>query len=291
MSESSNNLRVVMPQWQGGDNHLYYLGSQLLAWLAPVTDGPIVEVDVPFSEEMTLDNENGIVGRSQIIPQQTRAKDIILKHKPESIVMLGGDCLVSLTPFAYLLEKYGDKLGILWIDAHPDIMTSEEFEHSHASVLRVLMGEGDKDLTQFVTKTVSTKKIMYAGLNDENEYEADFIKSRDIKVTRPAEIQSGITSIQKWVTEEGIKYLAVHFDLDVLSRGDFYSLYFNNPFVPQEDHEGIGQGQLTMDEVLKVFEVATDCSEVVGLTIAEHLPWDAMRLKKMMEKLPLLGKK
>ncbi len=46
-----------------------------------------------------------------------------------------------------------------------------------------------------------------------------------------------------------------------------------------------------MDDVVKVINVASEKTEVVGLGIAEHLPWDSLNLKNMLEKLPLLGNK
>lgn len=289
--ENAKTLRLVMPQWQGGNNHAYYLGSQLLNWLAPEATGPVEHVDVVFDENLTLENENGIVGRSLIVPQLRHSKELIEKHNPESLVVFGGDCLVDLAPFAYLSEKYGDDLGVLWVDAHPDIMTSEQFEHSHASVLRALMGEGDADLTQFVSTPIKANKVMYAGVNNENEYEQGFLKERDMRICRPEEIRGEITSIQKWIEEENIKVLAIHFDLDVLSIADFRSLLFANPHYPDDAFEGIAQGQITMAEALKVIHHAAGLAEVVGIGIAEHLPWDAINMKNMLSQLPLIGSK
>ncbi len=289
MSEQSKTLRLHIPQWQGGNHPAYHFGAQLLAWLAPKAKGPVEEVEVAFDQNGNLENENGIVGRSQIIPQLEQARALINKHQPESLVVLGGDCLVDLAPFAYLQQKYQDELGILWVDAHPDIMTSNEFEHSHASVLRALMGEGDSDLTQFVTTPIKANKVMYAGVNNESEFEANFLAENQMRVCRPDEIKSQITSIQKWIEEEQIKVLAIHLDLDVISATSFGSLLFNNPHVPANAYEGIAQGQITMDDVVKVIGIASEHTKVVGIGVAEHLPWDSLNLKHMLEKLPLLG--
>ena len=54
--------------------------------------------------------------------------------------MFGGDCLVDLAPFSYLSSVYGQSFDILWIDAHPDVMTPKQFAHCHAHVLGALMG-------------------------------------------------------------------------------------------------------------------------------------------------------
>ncbi|WP_367174947.1 arginase family protein [uncultured Desulfovibrio sp.] len=49
------------------------------------------------------------------------ARKIIDEHSPDKIIMFGGDCLVDQASFAYLNERYKGNIGILWIDAHPDI--------------------------------------------------------------------------------------------------------------------------------------------------------------------------
>lgn len=292
MSNSkSKTLRLQTPQWQGGNNHAYYLGSELLAWLAPKTDNPTEVVPVAFEDDKVLENENGIFGRSEILGQIASARELIEKHLPDNIVVLGGDCLVDLAPFAYLSEKYQDELGILWVDAHPDIMTPDQYYHAHAMVLRALMGEGDADLKSFVSHPIKPNKIMYAGLNDENEYEASFIQSKSLRMCRPEEISNGsyLSSIKQWVDEENIKYLAIHLDLDVLSTEYFGSLYFKNPNVPESDFDGIAQGKLSIPEVLNVIDQAAELAKVVGIGITEYLPWDVIKLKKMLEKLPLLN--
>ncbi|MEI8598986.1 hypothetical protein P4S64_19420 [Vibrio sp. M60_M31a] len=84
MSVENKTLRLLMPQWQGGNNHAYYFGAQLLAWLAPETNGPVEEVNVTFDENRQLENENGIVGRSEIIPQIQNSKELIEKYNPDS---------------------------------------------------------------------------------------------------------------------------------------------------------------------------------------------------------------
>ncbi|MFC3902109.1 arginase [Acinetobacter marinus] len=133
-------LRLLFPQWQGGNNAPYYFGAQLLAWLAPEHNGTTAEVQVEQPTNVPLKLENGIMGRSVLLQQAQRAQALIDAHQPDKIIVLGGDCLVDLTPFAYLNEKYQDDLAVLWVDAHPDVMTPNEFQHAHAMVLGNLLG-------------------------------------------------------------------------------------------------------------------------------------------------------
>ena len=79
--------------------------------------------------DQSLEVEEGIVGRKQVVSQLKRARELVRQQSPDTIVTLGGDCLVSLAPFSYLVEKYGEKLGVLWVDSHPDVMTPEQFSH------------------------------------------------------------------------------------------------------------------------------------------------------------------
>ncbi len=282
-------LRLEFPQWQGGENPPYKFGAELLAWLAPKTRGPVVRVPVPDPDGSKLENENGIVGRTVLKQQLASAQTLIAEHAPDSIVTLGGDCLVSLAPFAWLSEKYGEKLGILWVDTHPDVMTPEQFEHAHAHVLGALMGNGDEDLTQAVSKPVSAAKIMIAGIHDPLPYEAAFLKEHGIATCSPAEVKAGADAVQQWMKREGIEYLAIHLDLDVLDPKSFHSVLFSYPDQKPGEFDGITQGKLEMSDVVNVIHLAGSAAQVVGLTVAEHLPWDAINLRAMLEKLPLLS--
>ena len=44
--DQGKTLRLLMAQWQGGNNAVYHFGAHLLAWLAPAAAGPVAEVDV-----------------------------------------------------------------------------------------------------------------------------------------------------------------------------------------------------------------------------------------------------
>jgi arginase len=65
--------------------------------LAPAAYGPVATVEVAEPDGFTLPLENGIVARSTLLRQ--------IDSAPDKIVVLGGDCLVDLAPFAYLNER------------------------------------------------------------------------------------------------------------------------------------------------------------------------------------------
>src|SRR5262245_26463713 len=147
-AQTGSTLRLIMSQWQGGNLPAYYFGSQLLAWLAPAAKGPVETVPVQEPEaSAALGIENGMRARSIVVRQAREARQAIMKHQPARVLTLGGDCLVDLAPIAYLNQRYGGKLGVLWVDAHPDVMTPRDYPNAHAHVLGALLGRGDPDLT------------------------------------------------------------------------------------------------------------------------------------------------
>ncbi|WP_455814192.1 arginase family protein [Pseudomonas graminis] len=286
---TSKTIRLVMPQWQGGNNPAYHFGAELLAWLAPAAHCPVITIPVSSPENNPLVSEDGIVGRTQVVAQLALAQTTIGEHAPDNIAVLGGDCLVDLAPFAYLAEKYQEGFGILWIDAHPDVMTPAQFSHSHAHVLGALMGHGDAALTAAVTRPVSGRKVMIAGLNDPTDYETGFIQLHGINTCAPEEIKAGSRHIIDWIANEKITHLAIHFDLDVLNFKKFRSVYFSNPDSDEHAYDGIGKGSLEIDEVINLIHQVNDLTKIVGLGIAEHLPWDAINMKRMLASLPLMN--
>lgn len=46
---------------------------------------------------------------------------------------------------------------------------------------------------------------------------------------------------------------------------------------------------MRMPQVVRLIQDVAKVADVVGLGIAEHLPWDALALKTMLNQLPLLA--
>ncbi len=285
---TSKTLRLIFPQWQGGNNPPYYLGSQLLSFLSPEAKGPveIVPVELPTTEP--LPRINDITAKPSLIRQLNNAAALIEKHDPNSIVILGGDCLVSLAPFAHLLDKFGDKLGVLWIDSHPDVQTAEQYPNAHAHVLGALMGTGDNDLVAHVKTKLNPSKIMIAGIHAPLPYEAEYLTRHNITTLAPEQVKSGADEVLEWIAKEKIAYLAIHIDLDVLDPSLFRSILFAKPGRGKHDFGDVAEGKLTIEDVLNLIAAATTKAVPFGLTIAEHLPWDMLNLKNMLSELPLL---
>lgn len=283
-------LRLHFPQWQGGNIEAYHFGSQLLAMLAPAANGPVATVKVAEPDGSKLPLENGIVARDTLLRQIGSAEEILRKEMPDKIVVLGGDCLVDLAPFAYLNERYGGDLAILWVDAHPDVITPEHAAHAHAMVLGNLMGEGDAEFTARVAKPIKPQNVMYAGLYDMSPVEWQIVERLGLKMATPSQLAEDSEPILDWLRSTGAKRVAIHFDLDVIDPSQFRSLNFTMPDIAPDAFAGVPRGRMTIAHVIRLLNDVADQVEVVGLGITEHLPWDALIIRDMLRQLPLLGK-
>ncbi len=281
-------IRLYLPQWQGGNNPDYVFGAKLLRTIVP--NNPTIEtVSVPINLDFNtpLKVTNGIEGEEILIKQMTTTKKILETKNPDRIIVLGGDCSVSQVPFDYLSQKYQDKLGILWLDAHPDVATVESSSRLHEMVLNNLITGHNSSPATTTKNPVAVNRVMLAGLVYEEIREKDqIVNSKNIPYATSEQLLTNSDIITDWIKKENIQYLAVHFDLDVLSPEDFRSIY---PAEPYLESFGAAIGKLTLNQVAQIFKDVSKYSKIVGLTIAEHMPWDAMRLNQMLSKITIFN--
>lgn len=285
---ADKTLRLNMPQWQGGTEPAYRFGAELLRWLAPVHEGPQETVAIPAFDGQPLPIEQGIKGRTALLTQARAARAAIERHQPDRIVTLGGDCLVDLAPMAYLNRRHDGKLGVLWVDAHPDVMSAAEFSHAHAHVLGMLLGRGDADFTAEVERKLDPARVMIAGMSDWTQAEGPILQELGIRHTPAASIADTSQPVLDWIKAEGITHLAVHFDLDVLHAAHFSPLLFNKPDQSQGAFDGIVQGTMRLEQIVRLLQDVGGACDMVGLAFAEFLPWDMLRLRNAMASLPIM---
>lgn len=287
----AKTIRLIYPQWQGGDitrwipeisdpalvARGYYLGAQLLDFLAPDNGQPkyTVPVNTDAKERKVVD---GVLDRDDIALQTKAALDILNIEKPDKIVTLGGECSVSVAPFTYLADKYKDDVAMIWIDAHPDItLPGDVYTGYHAMAVTACMGLGDKDIVSQLPARISPEKILFVGLRD---WERDEIKARQqeygIKHLSPEDVATDSSAVIDWLKDCKTSRVVVHFDMDVLDPVEIIAAV-----------GGVPDGMKMADVVRVINDIASE-KELVGLTVAEPMPRIAIRLKSMLAQLPLL---
>lgn len=296
MSEHEKTLRLLFPQWQGGGDPSYMFGAKLLAWLAPEATGPVEEVEIARPNGEVLRHEDGIPARQALLAQIRDARRRIDRHRPDRIVVLGGDCGVDLAPFAYLNERYDGDLAVLWVDAHSDLYTKEVFPNAHAHVLGTLLGEGDAEFLAMVKRPIRSGHAMIAGWRRMPErmsalraVDEAVCERRHLRTVGPEDLATTSEPVLSWLRSTGAKHVAVHLDLDVLDPTLFRSLTFAKPGAPLTTVDDVPAGQMTLTQVVRLLADVAQEVDVVGLGITEHMPWDAMALRDMLARLPLIG--
>src|SRR6266581_4161170 len=129
VNENPLTLRLVWPQWQGAGvesireffsevpleeaRRGYAVGAAVLGAVLPAHTGPTALVPVS-SGDLGLGKQDGIEAKEAVVAQLAGALEVIGRYSPQRILTLGGECSVSVAPFSWLAQRYGEDLAMLW---------------------------------------------------------------------------------------------------------------------------------------------------------------------------------
>ena len=290
MENKNKTIRLIYPQWQGGDiarwitevndpeeaSRGYVLGAQLLNFLAP--DSGQETLTVPISTAITERKvRDGVLDRDIIASQTQAALAMLDASCPDRIITLGGECSVSVVPFTWLARKYKDDVAMIWIDAHPDItLPGDVYAGYHAMAVTACMGKGDEKILRELPATFDASRILLVGLRN---WERDEIKVRQqaygLRHLAPQDVANDSEAVKQWLRSCGASKVVIHFDMDVLDPNEIVAAVGTDP-------EG-----MKIAEVVRLINDIAHEKELVGLTIAEPMPRTAIRIRSMLRQLPL----
>ncbi len=275
-------IRLLYPDYVSGGLDTYYFGANLMAHILPENNNqPLVKVDVLPPDGKAKTVTDGIYAKDEVISGIADAVKKIENEKPDRIITIGGNCMVSLAPFDYLHGIY-DNVGIIWIDAHPDVSTTDDgYPNAHAMVLGSLMGHGAEPITNMMKNTkFQPNEILYVGLQGLHEYQEKFLN--DMGVNYKVQTEDFVSNDEIKAFVKRFDHILVHFDIDVLDEHFFHSTYFANKDLVGD---GSGGGKMTVKKLSEVLRCITNNCDVVGFTIAEYLPFDEYKLHKMFSSI------
>lgn len=256
---SRPELLLVFPQWQGAGDLPELKDSALV--LASAVSGNRKRIDVPVEPAHRLSRERGIDGRSELLTQLRNARDLLEAHQPARVLAVGGDCGIEVPVIAYLDARWDGRLAVLWLDAHPDLNTPESSPsgHFHGMPLRVLLGDGDPELTALVPRPLRPEQILLAGTRSFDPPEHELAERRGLRRVSPGRLEEELPEILRWSRETGDGRVHVHLDLDVCDPRDL-------PTVACPTPDGV-----RVDALVRVLEAISGEVEVVGAAITEAL--------------------
>lgn len=279
-------IRLLYPDWLSGGLQTYYFGANLLQHILPVNPNqPLVKVDIAAPDGLPRTVQDGIYGKDEVLSGIRSAQKVIAEHHPEKIITIGGNCLVSQAPFDYLHGLYPDA-GIIWIDAHPDVsMVKDGYPNAHAMVLASLLGKGEKAMVEMLNNPAfKANELLYVGLQGLHNYQAEFLDKLGVDYKIQTEHFIDDEEIETFAKK--FDHILVHLDIDVLNPQSFHSTYFANPELVGD---GSGGGKMSMDELGRILQRIARSTNIVGLTVAEYLPFDEERLSKMFASIDLFN--
>ncbi|MEV0230094.1 arginase family protein [Nonomuraea sp. NPDC050786] len=234
---------VEVPQWRGsGARTAERLreGARLLADMVHADHRVRVEVD------------------DDLVLTASRVRAAVAQAADGLMVTAGGDCGVELEPVAAARKRHGDRLVVVWFDAHGDLNTPDSSPSGafHGMVLRALTGEGPAGLVP--GERLDPGRIVLVGVRDLDPAELAFVEDRGIRRLTAADSGAALAEAIAEIHDEAAVY--VHIDFDVLDPEIFASVGSPAP------------GGLRPDGLLSLVSAVAERFEVAGLGLMEYEP-------------------
>jgi arginase len=186
-------------------------------------------------------------------------------------LVLGGDHSVAvgtLAGVAHAFRQRGEKVGLIWIDAHADMNTpdSSPSGNVHGMPLACCVGRGPKELTEIFdySPKVDGRNVALVGIRD--------VDLRERAVVR----ESGVTAFtMRDIDERGLRTVMEQ-AIAIANDGTAgFHLSLDMDSVDPDEAPGVGtpvRGGMTYREAHLAMETICDCSRMLSMEIVEVNP-------------------
>jgi arginase len=237
---------LCVPQWQGSAAPMAPRladGASRTAELVPADRR--VTVPVPAADGHRADGVRAL----DVLVENRRLTGEALAGIDGPVLTAGGDCGVDLAPIAAARDRYGDRLTVLWFDAHPDLYTPATLPSGafHGMVLRTLLGDGPAPLLPH--RPLAPEQVVIAGRRAGDDTELAYLAAAGIRSYGVDDLDRAVAGLA------GPVY--VHVDLDVLEPTAFGAVGYPEPHgVPPR----------------RLIDLIAGLGGIVGAAVTEHAP-------------------
>jgi len=235
-----------------------------------VEDGGNVAVAIPEQKKAGDPHAKYL---KEITATCTKEAELVVKTLEAGIIplVLGGDHSVgagTVSGVAEFFRRQNQKIGLIWIDAHPDINTPETSPSGnvHGMPLAAIMGLGPADLANIFnfSPKVSPDNCVLVGARDVDAVERENVRRAGINVFTMRDIdERGMRNVMEMavrIAGQGTAGYHVSLDMD---------------WVDPEDAPGVGtpvRGGATYREAHLAMEIIADHGGMLSFEIVEVNP-------------------
>lgn len=209
----------------------------------------------------------------EIVATCTKHAELVLKtlEAGKVPIVLGGDHSVAVGTMAGVAEfhrRQGQKVGLIWIDAHTDINTPETSPtgNVHGMPLAAIMGLGPPELANIFdfSPKVAPENCVLVGVRDIDAVEKENVRKAGVEVYTMRDIdERGMRAVM----EEALR---------IAGRGTAgYHISLDMDWIDPEDAPGVGtpvRGGATYREAHLVMEAIADHGRMTSFEIVEVNP-------------------
>src|SRR6266702_7467118 len=247
------------------------LAARLEALGHSVTDGGNIKVEIAETQSAGSENARYL---KQIADTCLRTADAVIKALEDGMtpLVLGGDhplAAGSISGVAEFYRRQGQKIGVLWIDAHSDINTPETSPSGnvHGMPLAALLGLGPDllgNLYGYFPK-IAPENTVLIGVRD-----IDAAERENIRRAGMAEVYT-----MRDIDERGMRAVMEE-ALRAAGRGTAgYHVSLDMDWIDPEDAPGVGtpvRGEATYREAHLAMEIIADHGRLLSFEIVEVNP-------------------
>ena len=239
--------------------------------------GHVVEdsgnVSVPFREDAARGAQRGakFLGAITDVCTDVASRTRAALEQGQFPVVLGGDHALaagSIAGAAAHLAARGERLGVLWVDAHGDLNTpgSSRSGNVHGMPLAALLGHGDTAMSSIAGAgpALQPTDVALVGLRDLDQAERTHIRRWGLSAfTMRALDERGVRLVMEEaiaIATRGTGGIWVSFDMDVIDP---------------DEAPGVGTavpGGITYREAHLAMEMLADTGKLLGLDVVEVNP-------------------
>lgn len=220
---------VVVPQWQGSLSARamsHADGAAAIAGELPSRAARIVEVPVEAGEAL----DTGVKRYSALRRVRERV-ELALEGVDDDVVLVGGDCGAAVAAVGRASRRAGERLAVLWLDAHPDLHTPDSSPSGAfgGMTLRAIAGDGAAGLALDPGTRVPPERLVIGGARSIDVEEAEYAAAHGIPLLTVEDLSDPAAVIGA-IEASGASELYVHIDLDVLDPSALAGLSHPQPF-------------------------------------------------------------